>query len=404
MQRSVPLKNMMVVASLLVMLLCAKLLAEDLNGQELLDKLRSSDSAFLNSRTISMEMEKPVNWTRPDERLKTKIALTVDNGSIGWEEEISYLSEVRYQKGLAPQNYDKDGNQYVWNITRKQGLIENDLQARRKEMVLLLVSPTGDFADEEEAAPIVEYRQPSDRTRFIEYTSVIWSTGRGFADHLKKISELKKDESGLVHFTAHGNFSSNNDGLWEMVVDPKSGYLVRSAVFTRNGHESPGFICTTIGTKWLDDYSVAKEARMSSWDKSKITTTQTLQSKLQPDAELFDKLRKTLRSELPKDTEVVDWRPNPRKALRFRVGKFPMRDSELLNVVADMNSPVLDSNLAKPQQVTTSSHTNGNEARPLVSSPGLAKRAPRHVIFVLAAVIIALLTVGVLYARKATRE
>ena len=403
MRQIVRLENMMVVASLFVMLLFAKLSAEDLNGQELLDKLRSYDSAFLNSQTISMEMEKPVDWTRPDERQKIKMALTTDNGSIGWEEEISYLSGPRYREGLTPQNYDKDGNLYVWNVTRKQGLIENDFQARRREMVLLIVSPTGNFS-EQEAAPEVEFRQSSDRKKFIEYTSVIWSTGRGFADHLKKIIEAKKDENGLIHFTAHGNFSPNSDGLWEMVVDPKSGYLVRSASFTGNGHKSPIFICTTIGTKWFDNCSLAKEARFSSWDKSKITTTQTVQFKPEPDAKLFDKLRKTLRSELPKDTEVIDWRPNSRKALRFRVGKFPMKDSELLDVVADANPAIFDTNLAEPQQVITSLDTNGNDPRPPTSSPGSAKRAPRYVIFALVAVVIAVLTVGVFYARKTTKE
>src|SRR4030066_1432065 len=197
MRQTVRLKDMLVGAGSLVMLLFAKSSAEDLNGQELLDKLRSYDSAFLDSQTISMEMEKPVNWNRADERQKIDIAFTTDNGSIGWEEDIFYLSDVRYRGGLAPQNYDKDGNLFVGNTTRKQGLIENDFQARRKEMVLLLVSPTGDFT-EVEAAPVVEFRQPLDRTKSIQYKSVIWSTGRGFADHLKEIVETKKDESGLI--------------------------------------------------------------------------------------------------------------------------------------------------------------------------------------------------------------
>lgn len=413
MRQTVRLKNMMVVAGLFVMLLFAKSSAEDLNGQELLDKLRSYDSAFLDSQTISMEMEKPVNWNRADERQKIAIALTIDNGSIGWEEDISYLSDVRYRGDLVPQNYDKDGNLFVWNVTRKQGLIENDFQARRKEMVLLLVSPTGDFT-EVEAAPVVEFRQPSDRTKSIQYKSVIWSTGRGFADHLKEIVETKKDESGLIHFTAHGNFVSNRDGLWEMVVDPKSGYLVRSASFTGNGGRSPTFICTTMGTKWSDNCSLAKEGRFSTWDKSKITTTQTVQFEREPDAKLFDKLRKTLRSELPRDTEVVDWRTNSDKALRFRVGSFPMKNSELLDAVADANLAVYDTNLTEPQQVITSSdanaeqigagETDASDSRLLASSPGPAKRTLRYVIFALVAVVIAVLTIGVVYARKTTKE
>jgi len=199
-----------------------------------------------------------------------------------------------------------------------------------------------------------------------------------------------------------------------MVVDPKSGYLVRSASFTRNGHKSPVFICTTIGTKWFDEYSLAKEARFSSWDKSKITTTQAVQFKLEPDGKLFDKLRKTLRSELPKDTEVVDWRFNSVKAVRFRVGRFPMTDSELLNGVADAEPAIFNTNVAEPQQVITSldanaerigaGQTNGNDPRPPASSPGRAKRALCYVIFVLVAVVIAVLTVGVFYARKKTKE
>ena len=175
MRQTVRLKNMMVVAGLFMMLFFTKSSAEDLNGQELLDKLRSYDSAFLDSQTITMEMEKPVNWNRADERQKISIALTTDNSSIGWEEDISYLSDVRYRGDLPPQNYDKDGNLYVWNTTRKQGLIENDFQARRKEMVLLLVRPTGDFT-ESEAAPVVEFRQPLDQLKSIEYKSVIEET------------------------------------------------------------------------------------------------------------------------------------------------------------------------------------------------------------------------------------
>lgn len=413
MRQTVRLKDMMVVAGLFVMLLFAKSSAEDLNGQELLDKLRSYDSAFLNSQTISMEMEKPVSWTRADERQKTKMALTTDNGSVGWEAEISYLSDARYRGNLAPQNYDKEGNLFVWNVTRQQGLIENDFQARRTENVLLLVSPRGDF-DEIEAAPIVEFMQPLDRTKFIEYTTVIWSTGRGFADHLKEIIEAKKDEDGLIHFTAHGNLGSKSDGLWEMVVDPQSGYLVRSASFTGNGHKSPTVICTTMGTKWSDNCSLAERARFSTWDRSKITTTQTVQFKLEADQKLFDKLKKTLRSELPRDTEVVDWRTNSQKPLRYRVGRFPIKDSELLDVVADPNPAIYDTNLAEPQQVITSldanaeqigtGQTNANDSRPLASSPGSATRGLRYVIFALVAVVIAVLTAGVVYARRTTKE
>jgi hypothetical protein len=413
MRQTVRLKNMMVVAGLFMMLFFTKSSAEDLNGQELLDKLRSYDSAFLDSQTISMEMEKPVNWNRADERQKIAIVLTTDNGSIGWEEDISYLSDVRYRGDLVPDNYDKDGNLIVWNTTRKQGLIENDFQARRKEMVVLLVRPTGDFT-ELEAAPVVEFRQPLDQLKSIEYKSVIWSTGRGFADHLKEIVETKKDESGLIHFTAHGNFVSNNDGLWEMVIDPKSGYLVRSASFTLNGGRSPTFICTTMGTKWSDNCSLAKEGRFSTWDKSKITTTQTVQFKREPEAKLFDKLRKTLRSELPRDTEVVDWRTNSVEPLRYRVGHFPMKDSELLDTVADANLAVYGTNLTEPQHVITSSdadaeqigagETDASDSGFLAKSPGPAKRTLRYVIFALVAVVIAVLTIGVVYVRKTTKE
>jgi len=309
--------------------------AEDLNGEEILHKLRSFDDSFLQNQTFVMEIEEPTHFYKRDKSpIKIKITLTSDGNSIGWEKEIYYMSQPSYRERTPNRDidYDRNGNLIVWRTIRERGLIEDDFQARQREMMLIRVSPQGDIV-EEEGAPIVEFRRPLplDSVKVLDFKRPIWSTGRGFADSINRIIEAKEDPNGLISFSAHGSFGSNLEGTWKMVVEPKAAYIVRSASFTPEGAEKPYFVLTTTGTKWFEGGSLAEEARffLVLGDETEITTTKTEQFKPEPDFSLFNKLRETLRGTLPDNTDVHDYRNSPDIPVRYRVGRAVSKETDV---------------------------------------------------------------------------
>jgi hypothetical protein len=273
--------------------------------------------------------------------------------------------------------------------------------------VHIRVSPDGDLS-ETEGAPTVDFYKPSDTRRFLDFWQTVWATGRGFASSLSQITEVNQKDGGLIGIRAKGTFAPRMEGSWEMSIDPNAGYLVRSASFTNNGQDSPVFLCRTTGTKWFDGCCLAKEATLTSGPGSlenNMMTTKIEQFKAEVDIPLFTKLRGILRSPLPKDTDVFDFRVDLSSPLRYRVGKLPMTNRALLDVVANAEPVIGDSNHAAPAQVRVVSDandepidTNHPEQDSAGDEPNRDTNPYKRLI--LAAAIVLIAAIGVFYARK----
>ena len=417
MNKSVRIQSTLLLVTVLAVLL-APSSAQEIGGIELLDKLRSFDKSFLQSQTVVVEMQSQTKLEHmPDpESTKKRITLTSENGSIAIEREILYTSQPSYRK-MTDQtivDYDRHKNLLVWRTTRSRSLLEPDFQAHQKDLILIRVSPEGDLI-EQEGAPTAELYKPTDSQRFMDFMFSIWTTGRGFADSLNRITEVSQEENGLIGIRAKGTFSSKMEGSWQMSLDPKAAYLVRSASFTSNGKDSPMFVCTTTGTKWSENCCLAEKANIG-WGfdllRGDLTTTKLEKFKLEADRPLFVKLRRILREKLALNTQVIDFRISP--PYRFQVGKLPMTNRELLDVVADAIPAIPDANQSEPEQVIISSDANTeqigpgqadvNDSSTPASSPAPVKRTPSYVIFLLAAVVLAAVAIGAIYAAKTNKK
>lgn len=79
---------------------------------------------------------------------------------------------------------------------------------------------------------------PDDFGPITPLAKLLWVMGRGFSDELDRIDEVQSGPNGQLRCTGHGT-ALGVKGRWELTVDPKSGYLVRSASFFRGESDKP---------------------------------------------------------------------------------------------------------------------------------------------------------------------
>lgn len=327
--------------------------SQDADGPDILSKMRSFDEAFLQAQTLVVSIEAPAIRDNEYEKGQkiTKITTTSYGGAIAVEREIAYTDTPAYrEKTPATEiDYRPDGRLIVWRHTRERSLLESDFQGHSDELTCVLVSPNGQTTEFEAGNPSFDLYQPSDSRRHLFMWIPIWSTGRGFASSLSRITEVRQSEDGLISFHASGFLNQQIQGTWRMVVDPQTAYLVRSASFTAAEGARPSFVCTTSGTKWFDSCSLAERASISrGYDlvDQTVRTATIEQYKAQPDTALFDNVRKILRGPLPKGARVYDWVIDPENVFAYSAGELPISDKDLLDSVKDGNAPGTPNNVS----------------------------------------------------------
>jgi hypothetical protein len=343
----------------------SRLTGAEIDGPEVLEQLRSLDKVFLQAATINLDSNCHSNWPEPNEATFVQTTLTTDGSSIGWTSEIFYISPPVYVVDNPWNAVDgRTGNYLIWRTTRSSALIESDFQGYHDERILLSVSPDGTFT-ETEGAPTLELRRADDSEKFLLFKRLLWSSGRGFADHLDKIVEAEQDQDGFINIEAHGSHADKiGQGVWKLRLDPDAQYLVRSASFTQTGLVRPTYLFTSTGTKSTAGVPVAEEAVYSMLGNIKTVKARTSQFQPKVDQELLDKLRNKLRGRLPKNTSVRDFRNNPRKPFSYTVGKGPVSDKHLLDILVNplkLDSTVQDTKGNRHEELDATATQDGNK-------------------------------------------
>gem|GEM_PF-377635 len=302
--------------------------ARDTNDQDILNKMRSLDKSFLEAYALVVHEQTSAasrfNQYEQGQKL-TKITVTSHEGAIAVEREISYTKVPAYRpKTPATKlDYRPDGKLIVWRHTRERSLMESDFQGHQNELMCFLVSPDGQITTHQ-GTPSFDFHRPTDMKRYLRYfRHPIWATGRGFANSLSKVTDVRQAQDGLISFRSSGFLDPRIQGTWQMLVDPNAAYLVRSASFTSNGSSKPSFVCTTSGTKWFNTYCLAERANIG--DNAIIQ-----QYKPEPDMDLLADFRRIFRGQLPTGTRVYDWRADPKNVIPYLVGEVPMSEKEIL--------------------------------------------------------------------------
>ena len=392
--------------------------AEGSDTDEILARLRAFDSAFLRAHTVVVRQQTPPSRREGYQGAKVeKITFSSDNNTTAVLREISYISAPSFRAGHSRIDYDQNGRLVVWRTVRTLSLKEPDFQGFHEDRVLLLVSPEGDTV-EKEAAPNIRLYQPTDYRRILHFKIPLWATGRGFADSLARIIEVRQQDDGLLAFRAEGTLAPGLEGSWQVSVDSNAGYLVRAASFTISGEDSPFLVYAGSGTKWYDTCCLAKQANLSYapgfFEGDGVVSADVQDFSPQADAALFSEARAALRGRLPEGAQVVDWRSFPDEPVRFTVGEPLMSAQDQLDVVADAAAPTSQMSQADAEGLTTGSdgtdsptiaaQTEANDPRPTPSRSDSAGGTTRYVIFAAAGALIAVLIIAGVRARRATKK
>jgi hypothetical protein len=418
MTKSVHLTYNVVFLMLLIIVFSSQSFAQDTDAQNIIAKMRSLDEALLQNRTLVLRMQSPAkSHHRLDRGLRLdKISVTTQDDAMAIEREMSYADAPVYLDREHPltrgYDYNTAGKFILWRKTRTRALIESDFQGHQVEKNCFLIDPDGKVTEEEGGDTFDLYR-PSDTRRYLRYWTPIWCTGRGFSKLLSRVTEVSETEDGLISFRAEGFLNPRIQGNWHMVVDPKVGYLVRSASFSLSGDSSVAFLCTTSGTKWFDAGSMAERGTIgtaSNEENQMATIIQTLEHKPEPDTDLLGECRRILRGTFPPGAKVHDWQPNPKDPIAYFAGDQLLSDRDVLDAVKDADivskspndasantkkdSPRLqDSNETKESSVPIDQNiATGQETSPPAAEPG--QRSILYILIAIAVLVIVIIAIG----------
>ena len=304
-------------------------------GRQLLSLLRRADRQYLDEFTLKCRAVYPYN---PRRGFPCRVLRQLTATRSGY----SLVTESAFVKQLFPlgdprggrkvDTISRDGREYIGLkieiLTLHEpdfvGVLErDDLEVVVEDDGALSRDPksTGGFRVAHLAIP-----DPTKGLRTTEHLLALLTAGRDFSRRIKRISGVREGEDGLLHCTADGT-AYNKPCKWELVVEPRAGYLVRRArAWAPNGFEY--FNIENSGTKQFGKVTVPAEAtfwagtfpdrRDAVRHKYEVTFTSY---KAAADAELIKRTRKVLRQEIPVGTEVTDFRSGEQNPQPYIVGE-----------------------------------------------------------------------------------
>ncbi|MBI4578721.1 MAG: HEAT repeat domain-containing protein, partial [Planctomycetes bacterium] len=139
---------------------------------------------------------------------------------------------------------------------------------------------------------------------------VLWTTGRGYANRIDEITEIKPGPDGLIRAKAGGSRGSPGES-WELLVDPRADYMVRSAKLFRRGQTEPWVVVTNSGLRRSEGRCLPERAvwTMGSMGTDVPYTFETLSAK--PDLDLIHETEANMQARPKGTATVMDSRLRP---------------------------------------------------------------------------------------------
>jgi len=143
--------------------------------------------------------------------------------------------------------HDEKGNLLVTTRTRAITWFTNDKSCQVYTEETDIVSPDDKLLTTY-LSNAMTYCTADSSTLQLPPRRTIWSLGRGLSPWIEKIEKTESVPDGRVRIWGDGFFDTGDPGRWELVVEPKASYLVRSARFFSPGAKEP---CITMENKGL---------------------------------------------------------------------------------------------------------------------------------------------------------
>ncbi len=305
------------------------------SGASVLANLRDFDSLILDEMTLHVRevQPRPIGWiTDSTQTVRDVVVTTRDGVWVSWaklDENMPPPSYQKYGEGRAGGAYTPLGNLRVARRAQFVTLYEPDFRGLHTIYLNYVVSPDGEVS-QAMGAPIVHLYDPVCGLESWDVYIPVLSAGRGYSKLLAEITEVSKQDDGLLRCKAIGRRPGrppdDTSFDWELLVDPDAAYMVRWAkcVWRKNG--SANFIIETEGTRWFEWGPLPEKARFVSspeyYGKS-LDAFWEISFKAMAargDEELIASARKLLRGEFPKGTKVFDKRKSA-KVPSYTVGE-----------------------------------------------------------------------------------
>jgi hypothetical protein len=289
-------------------------------ARQLLSLLKRADREYVGEFTLKCRAAYPYNPMRGFPcRVLRQLTATGSDYSVVTEstflKQLFPLGDPR--GGLKVDTMSRDGRQYVALKTEIMTLHERDFVGVLETDDLVVVEDDGSLSRDPKSPGFrmahLDIPSPTKPRRTTEDLLALLTGGRGFSEWIQIITSVRQGQDGLLHCTADGR-AYNQPCKWELVVEPRAGYLVRRArAWAPNGFEY--FNIENRGTKRFGRVKVpaegtfwaasAPDRRDEVRHKYEVTFTSY---KAAADANLIRRARKLLHEELPIGTEVHDFR------------------------------------------------------------------------------------------------
>jgi hypothetical protein len=240
----------------------------------------------------------------------------MSNGNIAYEEEVIEVKSLKKKGQFVP--------------LRRTWFIGPDVQAQYDLVGRLYetgkLPPWPPDSAGPATAGCLDIVKPEAPTLKFPIKKVLWSIGRGYAEHLAQITRVAPLDNGLLSVTAEGTDVSYRPGArWELAVDPDAAYMVRDAKLYRAGENQPFLTVHNSGTKWQGSRCVPEQTRLYAPFSGNRTTNHSSETLSDHADEAFlDHAARIMQSPYPVHTDVHDRRMAPMLYLAYKAGElFP---------------------------------------------------------------------------------
>lgn len=220
--------------------------------------------AIPDSFTLEVEIDLPVLLLMPGQGNTTQaMRITRAKGVIAIVWKASQLPAPKYfppeTGGYQSFDYDGEGNLIVSMWSEGATIHDQDTHQEYSESTGFRVAPDGTVAGQISGASLRRYSPSFSNTEGMSMLRVILrALGRSYGDDLGKLEAEKARPDGMRELRLTGQSSPYSGlGVWNMVVDPANGYLVRSASFGPRGGQ-PRTQFRSEGTRRFGDVSLAQ--------------------------------------------------------------------------------------------------------------------------------------------------
>jgi len=206
------------------------------NGEEVLEILTAYDQAFLASFTVSAEATYPTTpFDRSQGDCTAMVRITGDGRQFAMSCEQKSMDNPRFSPDRVDRSYDSEGN-YTLGYTKNLFVfLGSDRWKSRTEQERRSIDAADRILQTERSTPLYDIREVGHHDQKNRIFRFLLPMGRGFSSLLHEVVNVEYEKDGLVKVTAKGIVFSPNNGVWELDIDSKNDYLVRSATFTEEG-------------------------------------------------------------------------------------------------------------------------------------------------------------------------